>query len=309
VGLFAVTKVTTDLRGILLALLAGVAVPALAQQEPTMEVIGNLSYRGVYETPVTLQDGVYEGEAFIAGGASRPRIELVTQLIGRGDIDGDAVPDTAVLLTESSGGSGTYTYLALVTQRDGEMRNTATLLVGDRVQLRSLRFEQGTIVLDVLAAGPADPACCPSRKLRKRYRMQDATLDAVETRDMGTLSLQDIEGVGWTLTHWAANEPLATGIEVTANFADKQVTGSAGCNRYFAPVTADGGRDLSIGPAGSTRMACPQAQMEVEVRYLKALRKVSRFGFLSGQLALDYADGNGGKVLLFSATQPAGWIE
>jgi len=227
----------------------------------------------------------------------------------RSDGRHDAVPDAAVLLSESSGGSGIYTYLALVTWRDGELRNIATQLVGDRVQLRSLSVGPGAIILDVLAAGPADPACCPSRKLRKRYRLQDARLDVVETRDMGRLSLQDIEDIGWKLTHWASQEPLAEGVEVTAHFADKQVTGTAGCNRYFAAVTANGVRDLSIGPAGSTRLACPQAAMEVEVRYLNALQTVSRFGFLSGQLALEYADGGGGKVLLFAATRPAGWAE
>jgi len=229
--LFAVTKWTTAARGFLLALLAGAAMPALAQQEPTMEAIGNLAYSGIYETPVTLTDGVYVGEVFMPDGASRPRIELVTQLVARGDLDGDAVLDAAVLLTESAGGSGTHTYLALVTRRDGELRNIATQLVGDRVQLRSLGLEQGAIVLDVLAAGPADPACCPSRKLRKRYRLQDTMLEAVETRDMGRLSLRDIEGIGWTLTHWAVQEPLAEGVEVSAHFADKQVTGNAGCNR------------------------------------------------------------------------------
>jgi heat shock protein HslJ len=61
--------------------------------------------------------------------------------------------------------------------------------------------------------------------------------------------------------------------EITADFgADGQVTGSAGCNNYFAPYETDG-EDITIGPAGTTRKACqePEGILEQESQYLVAL--------------------------------------
>ncbi|MDH4030864.1 MAG: hypothetical protein OEU49_08450, partial [Chromatiales bacterium] len=34
----------------------------------------NATYLGIYDEPVTLRDGVFEGRPFVEGGASRPRV-------------------------------------------------------------------------------------------------------------------------------------------------------------------------------------------------------------------------------------------
>ncbi len=43
-----------------------------ATSQITPEQMGNATYSGIYDEPVTLADGVYEGEPFEEGGASRP---------------------------------------------------------------------------------------------------------------------------------------------------------------------------------------------------------------------------------------------
>jgi heat shock protein HslJ len=68
------------------------------------------------------------------------------------------------------------------------------------------------------------------------------------------------------------------------------VTGSAGCNSYFADFEGSG-TTLTIGPVGSTRMSCAEDVMKQESDYLAALETVSNFQFWNGQLLLIYDGG------------------
>ena len=114
------------------------AVVVLADQAlaaPTLEALGNIAYPGIYEEPVRLVNGVYEGEPFVAGGSARPRVELLADLYLTPDIDGDGSEDAFVLLNESSGGTGQFLYLAAVTRVEDGVRHAGTLRVGDRVDL------------------------------------------------------------------------------------------------------------------------------------------------------------------------------
>jgi heat shock protein HslJ len=51
-------------------------------------------------------------------------------------------------------------------------------------------------------------------------------------------------------------------------------------------------------------MACPEAVMRVEQRYLAALAGVSRFGFLAGRLALTWSADGAMHTLLFERRAP-----
>jgi heat shock protein HslJ len=102
-------------------------------------------------------------------------------------------------------------------------------------------------------------------------------------------------------TNWVANsynngrggvQSLLAGTEITALFSgDGQVSGSAGCNRYFGPFQSSG-QSLQIGPLGSSRMLCdPPAVMDQEQAYLAALQRTTQYQFENGQLVLRDADG------------------
>jgi len=54
--------------------------------------------------------------------------------------------------------------------------------------------------------------------------------------------------------------------------AQKKATGFAGCNNFFADYEINGA-ELKFGPAGSTRMACPNLQTGLETEFLTALDK------------------------------------
>lgn len=64
-------------------------------------------------------------------------------------------------------------------------------------------------------------------------------------------------------------------LQTTLEFsADGRFFGHGGCNRYTGSVKAVGRGRLILGPAASTRMACPPASMDQEAKFFKALDKV-----------------------------------
>jgi heat shock protein HslJ len=259
----------------------------------------NLTYYGIYEQPVTLTNGRYEGEPFVPEGAARPRVQFAEPLYIIGDLDGDGMQEAAGFLTESSGGSGGYTYLAIVDTDNGYYKNVATRNLGDRTMVRALRFEQGALELDVVAAGPKEAACCPSLKVHETYRYIGGKLEKVSSIELGHVTIQDMEGT-WSLTHLAWDAPIPAEVKVDIVFTEDRFSGLAGCNRYFGSIKGKGPRELGFGPIGATRMMCPEPMMAVEDRYLQALQKVKQFSFMFGQLALSYQDDKGWHTMLFT---------
>ena len=121
------------------------------------------------------------------------------------------------------------------------------------------------------------------------------------------VTLETIARAEWVLRSWNLNDAAPAEPQVTLTVRDGKFVGTAGCNRYFAAVKlGELPGDVTIGPIGATRMACPQEQMTVESRFLKQLAAVKKFGFLAGQLALSYeADGVSG-VMSFDAHDASG---
>ncbi len=280
---------------------------APASSELTVEQLGNATYSGIYDESVTLTDGLYEGEPFVEGGASRPTVQLIEDTVLYGDLNGDGVDDAAMLLVENSGGSGVFTYLGAQINQDGQPVDAGTVLLGDRTQIQSGVIEDGQIVIDMVTQGPQDAMCCPTLKLRTSYAVQDGTLAEVGSEEMGTVSLDDLMGTSWVLTQLAPDQPPAPGTEITASFADGMISGSAGCNNYNAAVSSDGGQTLTVGPAASTMMACPDPAMAQETAYLTALQGATQWSYLIGQLVISTMgeDGSYGTLYYEPASSPA----
>jgi hypothetical protein len=155
-------------------LLVTVAFMAGCGGEPeplTEEGLKNAEYHGIYDGPVDLTEGKYEGEPFVEGGASRPVVVFI-EPYAFGDLDGDGVDDAAVLLVETSGGSGSFVYLAAVLNKNGKAVNEATTLLGDRAQVGELAIEDGQIHVKLLTHGPEDPMCCPSQESSETYTLE-----------------------------------------------------------------------------------------------------------------------------------------
>jgi heat shock protein HslJ len=290
------------LYGVLLSLGLTACAGFAGNSQIDLKTLGNLSYQGIYDEPITLQQGRYEGKPFVPQGAARPRVQLVEQLSIIADLDNDGVEEAAVFLTESSGGSGSYTYLAIVDNVEQQVENVATLNLGDRIQVRSFQLEEGMLTVDMITAGPKEAACCPTLKVHKTYRYHEGKLALTASEERGHISLADLKG-RWALARLDRNELLPAGVEVNIEFHNGQFSGLAGCNRYFGTIKGKVPLDIVMGPIGATRMMCPPQIMQVEDRYLPALQHVKQFRFMFGQLALSYQDDKGWHTMLFTPKQ------
>jgi len=287
------------------------ASPPAARPAPSFAELQNATYQGFEADPgpVTLANGRWEGPPYVAGGAARPSIYLLPDFRLVGDLDGDGSDEAVVLLGENAGGSGEYIYLTIVGRSNGSVRQMASTRLGDRVQIRAARVDAGRIILELVQAGPTDPLCCPGDLVTREFALRPEGLTQLASAaPVGRLSIDAIGGTEWVLRSWSWNEPAPPEPRVTLRFEDGKLVGTAGCNRYFAPVGAgELPGSMTVGPAGATRMACAAPAMAVESRFLGQLAGVSKFGFVATRLALTYRRPDGVGAMLFArATAGAG---
>lgn len=155
--------------------------PEAAPPPPTPSVelsaaaLRSASYASQYvETgEVRLTSGRFEDAARRVGVFFLPEFAV-------GDLDGDGVPDAAVLLSTSTGGSGSFQDLAVVLNHEGVPENAAMFFLGDRVPVDRIRIVDGEIQLDLTMHGPADPMCCPSVEATRRFRLVEGELVEIE---------------------------------------------------------------------------------------------------------------------------------
>jgi heat shock protein HslJ len=288
------------------AVLCALAVTPAGAAAPTQEQLANIAYTGIFEHAITLTNGRWEGDPFVAGGRSRPAVGLVDEFILTGDLDADGNDEAVVLLWESTGGSVTYSYIAVTGMRDDKPHTLDTALVGERVQVRAGRIVGNRIELDVVQQGPGDAGCCPSQKATRSWKLDASGLHVNASRITGTLVIADLAGTEWVLNRLDANGPLEAQPGITLVFDGDRISGSSGCNRYSAAVKETGERagDLRISGIDGTRMACPEEIMTLENRYLEALGNVTRYSFLTGKLALSWRKNDKTGTLLFVPRRP-----
>ena len=271
----------------------------------SLGVLKSITYHGIEDLPgqVMLTNGDWKGNPEVPRAAIEKTVNLVDDFVARGDLDGDDQEEAAVLLSYWPGGTGVFVNLAVVDHQQGKAQNVATVSLGDRVQVRDVWIENREVIVDMIAAGPEDTACCPSQKVRKTWTLAAGKLhDVAGAPPLVRVSAKDIGDQEWTLISWAEQQPVAAGTKITLTYQDGKFAGSSGCNRYFVEVK-DGERGEAItvsAQIGATRMACEEPVMAEEQRFLGLLAKVNRFWFRPGRLALDYTldDGRLG-VLLF----------
>jgi heat shock protein HslJ len=93
-------------------------------------------------------------------------------------------------------------------------------------------------------------------------------------------------GPDWSLVT-LAGQPVLEGTKLSAEFSsEERLAGDAGCNHYFGRARAEAGR-LSVGPLGSTLMACQRdGVMEQEARYLASLQAATTYSIHGDELRL-----------------------
>lgn len=103
---------------------------------------------------VQLIDGYSESEA--APGSTAKIVTLVVKDPVFGDLDGDGQADAALFLSQASGGSGTFLYVAAAVAKNNRWQGTNAVFIGDRVAPQTIRIGDGVIVARYLDRRPEE---------------------------------------------------------------------------------------------------------------------------------------------------------
>lgn len=274
-------------------------VPAGPPPTPTLDQLKGATVAGVFEQAVTLDKGKYEGPPAAPGAASRDTLMLWEPAVVFGDVDGAPGSEAVAMLSSNSGGSGEFVYVAVFGVRDGKLENLGTADVGDRTRLQNLWLQAGKINMDLVEAGPKDPACCPTQLARKTYAFEGGALKLSKSEVLGSLTMGTLAANEWQLVSIDGQPVPADAKPPLIHFERDSIRGFAGCNRFTASIKETAPGVIEVGPAAATRMACPGPEMDLEQKFLAQLGKAKGYTFLAGRLALTWTDKDGAGTLVF----------
>jgi hypothetical protein len=115
------------------------------------------SYR-IEGKAVALTDG--HAEEGIPGSAAKVVTDIWTVSLP-GDLDGNGMSDVAVILTQSSGGSGTFYYVAAALAGTDGYRGTNAILLGDRIAPQNVSVENGQVIANYADRNPGESFAVP----------------------------------------------------------------------------------------------------------------------------------------------------
>ena len=255
---------------------------------------------------VTLKDGVS-----VASSTPDSTSTITTQYFGNEvthDFDGDGRPDTAFILTQNTGGSGTFFYVvAALNTADGYVGSDAVLL-GDRVAPQTTEMSQNKSTPDVIIVNYAD------RKAGEAFTVQPSVGKSIwlkldtKTMQFGEV-VQNFEGEAgpdkmtldmktWNWIHTTYNNDDTVTPKLENKFTmtfknDKTFSATTDCNRVSGEYAVDV-KKITFTKMMSTLMYCEGSQ---EQDFTKMLGETQGYTFTSkGELVLLLKNDSGSVV-------------
>ena len=149
-----------------------------------------------------------------------------------------------------------------------------TIWIDPKAQMVIVRFASNPVA----ANGANDPTSLPAYRAVADYLMAHDSASALSGDEW---VIEDIAGSGIIDDSHASLQFMSEG----------RLAGSGSCNRLIGSYTHDGDK-LSISPAGTTMMACPQALMNQERKLLDLLPRITGYSINPrGSLVLTTRDG------------------
>jgi hypothetical protein len=108
---------------------------------------------------ITLESGSAEAE--IAPGSASKEVTKIFSEPVYGDLDNDGDDDAIVFLTQNSGGSGTFYYVAAALNDEGVYAGTEALLLGDRIAPQTLDIRDGFAIANYADRKAGDAMTTP----------------------------------------------------------------------------------------------------------------------------------------------------
>src|SRR3989344_4274380 len=243
--------------------------------------------------PVTLVDGVAETEA-APGSASK----TITRYFGnevKGDLNGDMINDLAFILTQETGGSGTFYYVVGAIQNaDNTYEGTHAVLLGDRIAPQPIQLDGATVIVNYADRAPGEPMTAqPSIGKTIWLKLDPATMQFGQVEqnfegeaDPSRMTL-DMKTWNWVSALYSDGReilPKKAGAFTLTFENDGRFSATTDCNGVGGTYTADNGR-ITFSEMMSTLMFCEGSQ---EGEFTQMLANTSGYLFTSrGELILE----------------------
>jgi heat shock protein HslJ len=212
-----------------------------------------------------------------------------------GDMNRDGEDDALVILTLTTGGSGTFYYAAIAANVNGEYQGTDAILLGDRItpQTHFVQNERGMV--NYLVRNPGESfAIQPSlqQSLHLQLDKENLRLIQVEVNFEGEVdpNVMTLDMKTWTWVKTQYNNdtevtPLKADVFTLTFNSDGIVSASTDCNSMNGSYDVDGSK-ISFSPMASTRMYCEGSQEKVFRKLLQ--EEINSFLFTTkGELVFD----------------------
>ena len=310
---------TVIIIGIIFVILAGMYKFNYLASKPGYDVDGNkINTSEIKSNPknttyiidnkqITLTNGILEKEI-----APDSASKIVTQYFGNEvsiDLDGDNREDSVFLLTQTTGGSGTFFYVVAALNTEDGWKGSSGFLLGDRISPQTTEISKNPSHKNVIVVNYTD------RQLDQSVTVQTSTgksawlkLDTqsmifgeVEQNFSGEANPDvmtlDMKTWTWIKTTYNNDTEIAPNQknEFTINFSNNgNISATTDCNSmsgsYF---TKD--NQINFGPIAMTRMFCPESQ---EQDFAKIFDEVQSFFFTSkGELVMELKFDSGSVIL------------
>ncbi len=265
---------------------------AVAPQQPVATEYKNATYM-IAGQSVTLVNGYAESPA-----ASGSVSQMATKYFGNeaiGDLNGDGVPDVGFLLTQSTGGSGTFYYAVAAIKTVDGYRGTDAVLLGDRIAPQTSEIRDGKLLINYADRAPGESfAVRPSNGKSLWLKLDQATMQF-------GIVVQNFEGEAdpsimkltmktweWVSTRYNNDTTVmpkrVNAFSVTFN-SDGTFSATTDCNRMSGKYVTQG-KNISFSSIATTMMYCEGSQ---EAEFGKMLSEVQNYLFSSkGELIFNF---------------------
>ncbi|MFZ2522380.1 MAG: META domain-containing protein [Minisyncoccia bacterium] len=230
-----------------------------------------------------LVNGFAEKE-YTEGSATKNKISIFGEPV-MGDLDNDGDLDSAMLLLNEPGGSGSFFYAVLAINQDGKYKATKVMFLGDRIAPQTVEIDDGRAVYNFAERKSGEPLLTQPSVGKSVWVHYD-----IKNNQIGEL-VKDFEGeadtskmtLGMKDWYWVNTElsdreliiPKKVGVFYLKFSSDGKVQIHTDCNSKGGEYKTNG-PEIIINILYTTRMFCENSQ---EIEFSRAVSGAQSFMF------------------------------
>jgi heat shock protein HslJ len=289
-GCFVAFAVTT---------LSGCAIDGIDHQQNLSSPL-NATYV-IGDQKITLVNGFAETSA-----VPHSSTKITTEVWGTpefADLNGDGQEDAALILIHSSGGSGTFYYVAAAIRYADGYHGTSAVLLGDRIEARNIDISNNRITVEFLDRARSDAFSAPPSVPMKQLVIYDCDTKQLAQVVREFAGEADPERMMLPMKTWywvktsynddSIHTPTVPDVFSLVFQTDGKLIVTTDCNNMRGNYQVMNHR-LNIEQLISTRMYCENSQEQL---FANMLQNVNSYFFTShGKLVLELKYDSGAMI-------------